>query len=181
MPLWDRGLMAIDVECKFRDRGSIPSACQIMDADLGQVDYFEPPPKRWPPPRLAMRYRGGLHLVYKTNHCTELKENKYGLSYSKKFTRKFFSRVLAKERKSLRINTWALTIAIKILHSTNLYFWKTKRKKQIDLFIYLWTLIEDSLFGSHGEMLSMIVLCGDPSGRLIPHLDTGVVHTTSAY
>ena len=24
-------------ECKFRDRGSIPSVCQITDVDLGQV------------------------------------------------------------------------------------------------------------------------------------------------
>ena len=24
-------------ECKFRDRDSIPSVCQITDADLGQV------------------------------------------------------------------------------------------------------------------------------------------------
>ena len=32
-----RGLMAIDVECEFRDRGSIPSVCQITDVDLGQV------------------------------------------------------------------------------------------------------------------------------------------------
>ena len=30
-------LMAINVGCKFRDRGSIPSVCQITDADLGQV------------------------------------------------------------------------------------------------------------------------------------------------
>ena len=30
-------LMAINVGCEFRDRGSIPSVCQITDADLGQV------------------------------------------------------------------------------------------------------------------------------------------------
>ena len=35
--MWVRGLMAIDVECEFRDRGSIPSVWQITDADLGQV------------------------------------------------------------------------------------------------------------------------------------------------
>ena len=34
---WVRGLMVINVECEFRDRGSIPSVCQITDADLGQV------------------------------------------------------------------------------------------------------------------------------------------------
>ena len=34
---WVRGLMAINVECEFRDRGSIPSVCQITDADLGKV------------------------------------------------------------------------------------------------------------------------------------------------
>ena len=33
-----RGLKAINVECEFRDRGSIPSVCQITDADLGQVN-----------------------------------------------------------------------------------------------------------------------------------------------
>ena len=32
-----RGLMAINVRCEFRGRGSIPSVCQITDADLGQV------------------------------------------------------------------------------------------------------------------------------------------------
>ena len=56
--------MAINVECEFRDRGSIPSVRQITDADLGQVGKFKPQPKRWPPPRLATRYLGGLHLVY---------------------------------------------------------------------------------------------------------------------
>ena len=35
--IWVRGLMAINVECEFRDRGSIPSMCQITEADLGQV------------------------------------------------------------------------------------------------------------------------------------------------
>ena len=38
--MWVRGLMAINVGCEFRDRGSIPSVCQITDAedaDLGQV------------------------------------------------------------------------------------------------------------------------------------------------
>ena len=30
-------LTAINVGCEFRDRGSIPSVCQIKDADLGQV------------------------------------------------------------------------------------------------------------------------------------------------
>ena len=30
--IWVRGLMAINVECEFRDRGSIPSVCQITDA-----------------------------------------------------------------------------------------------------------------------------------------------------
>ena len=35
--MWFRGLMAINVGCEFRDRGSIPSVCQITDADLGQV------------------------------------------------------------------------------------------------------------------------------------------------
>ena len=34
--LWVRGLMAINVECEFRDRGPITSVCQITDA-LGQV------------------------------------------------------------------------------------------------------------------------------------------------
>ena len=29
--------IAINVECEFRERGSIPSMCQITDADLGQV------------------------------------------------------------------------------------------------------------------------------------------------
>ena len=33
---WVHGLMAINVECEFRDRGSIPSVCKITDADLGQ-------------------------------------------------------------------------------------------------------------------------------------------------
>ena len=37
MAPWVRGLMAINVECEFRARGSITSVCQIMDADLGQV------------------------------------------------------------------------------------------------------------------------------------------------
>ena len=32
-----RGLMPINVGCEFLDRGSIPSMCQISDADLGQV------------------------------------------------------------------------------------------------------------------------------------------------
>ena len=32
-----RGLMAIDVGYEFRDRGLIPSVCQITDADPGQV------------------------------------------------------------------------------------------------------------------------------------------------
>ena len=32
-----RGLMAINVGCELRDRGSICSVCQITDADLGQV------------------------------------------------------------------------------------------------------------------------------------------------
>ena len=35
--MWVRGLMAVNVECKFRDRGSIPSVCQNTDTDLGQV------------------------------------------------------------------------------------------------------------------------------------------------
>ena len=30
-------LMAINVGCEFRGRGSIPSVCQITDADFGQV------------------------------------------------------------------------------------------------------------------------------------------------
>ena len=34
---WVRGLMAINVGCEFCGRGSIPSVCQITDADLGQV------------------------------------------------------------------------------------------------------------------------------------------------
>ena len=34
---WVRGLMAINVKCEFRDRGSIPSMCQITDTDLGKV------------------------------------------------------------------------------------------------------------------------------------------------
>ena len=34
---WVRGLKAINVEFEFRDRGLIPSVCQITDADLGQV------------------------------------------------------------------------------------------------------------------------------------------------
>ena len=29
------GLMAINVECEIRDQGSIPSVCQITDADPG--------------------------------------------------------------------------------------------------------------------------------------------------
>ena len=44
---WVRGLMAINVECEFRGRGSIPSVCQMLT--LGTTH-----PKRWPPPRLAM-------------------------------------------------------------------------------------------------------------------------------
>ena len=32
---WVRGVMAIDVGCEFRGRSSIPSVCQITDADLG--------------------------------------------------------------------------------------------------------------------------------------------------
>ena len=35
--MWVRGLMAINVECEFRGQDSIPSVCQITDADLGQV------------------------------------------------------------------------------------------------------------------------------------------------
>ena len=34
---WVRGLMAINVGCEFRDRGSIPIVCQITDAEIGQV------------------------------------------------------------------------------------------------------------------------------------------------
>ena len=34
MFLWVRGLLAINVGCKFRNRGSIPSVCQITDTDL---------------------------------------------------------------------------------------------------------------------------------------------------
>ena len=60
-----RGLMAINVGYEFRDRGSITSVFQITDADLGQFGLFKPQFKQWPPPRLAMRYWGGLHLVYK--------------------------------------------------------------------------------------------------------------------
>ena len=33
--MWVRGLMAINVGCEFRDPGSIPSVCQITDADPG--------------------------------------------------------------------------------------------------------------------------------------------------
>ena len=32
--LWVCGLMAINVGCEFRDWGSIPSVCQITDANL---------------------------------------------------------------------------------------------------------------------------------------------------
>ena len=32
---WVRGLMAINVGCELRGRGSIPSVCQITDAELG--------------------------------------------------------------------------------------------------------------------------------------------------
>ena len=39
---WVSGLMAIYVGGEFRDRGSIPSVCQITDADLGKVGYFKP-------------------------------------------------------------------------------------------------------------------------------------------
>ena len=42
--LWVRGLMAINVGCEFRGRSSIPSVCQITDADLGQVGKFKPQP-----------------------------------------------------------------------------------------------------------------------------------------
>ena len=35
--MWVRGLMTINMGCEFRSRGSIPSVCQITDADLGQV------------------------------------------------------------------------------------------------------------------------------------------------
>ena len=35
--LWVRGLMTIKGGCEFRDWGSIPSVCQITDADLGEV------------------------------------------------------------------------------------------------------------------------------------------------
>ena len=34
------GLMAINVNCEFCDRGSIPSVCQITDVDLEQVNKF---------------------------------------------------------------------------------------------------------------------------------------------
>ena len=37
---WVRGLMALDVGCEFRDRGSIPSESQIpRDVDLGKVNF----------------------------------------------------------------------------------------------------------------------------------------------
>ena len=36
--VWVRGIMVLDVGCEFRDRGSIPSECQIpRDVDLGQL------------------------------------------------------------------------------------------------------------------------------------------------
>ena len=36
--MWVRGLMAINVGCKFHDRGSInTSVVPITDADIGQV------------------------------------------------------------------------------------------------------------------------------------------------
>ena len=38
--LWVRGVMVLDVGCEFRNRGSIPSECQIpRDVDLGQVNF----------------------------------------------------------------------------------------------------------------------------------------------
>ena len=42
-------------------------------------------------------------------------------------------------------------------------------------FLFFKIFIQDSLFNSQGELLSMRV---DVLMRLIPHLDTGVVHTT---
>ena len=33
--LWVRGLMAINVGCKFHDNASISNVCQITDTDLG--------------------------------------------------------------------------------------------------------------------------------------------------
>ena len=56
MIMWVRGLLALNVGCEFRGRGSIPSVCQITVADLGQVGLFKPQPKRWPLSRLATRY-----------------------------------------------------------------------------------------------------------------------------
>ena len=54
------GLWSIGYQCWMRiprGWGLIPSMCQIMDADLGQVGYnLKPQPKWWPLPRLATRY-----------------------------------------------------------------------------------------------------------------------------
>ena len=37
---WVCCVMALDGGCEFRDRGSVPSECQIpRDADLGQVNF----------------------------------------------------------------------------------------------------------------------------------------------
>ena len=47
---------------------------------LGKLANLKLQPKWWPPPILAMRYRGGLHLVYKPSLYI-IKENKYGLSF----------------------------------------------------------------------------------------------------
>ena len=51
--------MVLDLECEIRDRGSIPSECQIPhDVDLWHL-YHMP---RWPPPRLTTPYREGICL-----------------------------------------------------------------------------------------------------------------------
>ena len=33
------GVVAINVGCEFRDRGLIPSVCQITDADQGNLNH----------------------------------------------------------------------------------------------------------------------------------------------
>ena len=55
--------MVTDVEFESRDWSPNPIVCQIMYDGLRQVVCVVPCPRRWPPPRLSMRYWGGLHLI----------------------------------------------------------------------------------------------------------------------
>ena len=49
-------------DANFAAGVQFPACAHITDADLDRVGKFKPHPKRWPPLRLATRYRGGLHL-----------------------------------------------------------------------------------------------------------------------